>query len=61
MSLPCRIAAEQDLAEPFAEFPHQGQRAVDPALGREIGKAEIQDLRRQRKLAAILFDIAKLR
>ncbi len=47
-------------AEAFAQLAHQGQRAIDPALRREVGEAEIEDLRRQREHPAILLDIAEL-
>ena len=43
-------------AETLTQFAHQRQRAIDPALRRQIGKAEIQDPRRQRKRPAVLLD-----
>ena len=44
----------------LAQVPQQRLRAVDPALRGEIGKAELEDPRRQRKVSALLLDIAEL-
>lgn len=44
----------------LAQLLHQRSGAVDPALGGEIGEAELQDVGRERELAAMLLDVAEL-
>ena len=57
---PLQDRGRTGFAHALAQVLHQRNGAVDPALGGEIGKAELQDVGRERKLAAVLFDIAEL-
>ena len=47
--------------ELFAQLPHQRRSLFDPALRRQIGKAQPQNAGRQREGASVLRHIAELR